>query len=225
MNNRQRRTVEAFRRALGFVDTAPLKPEPELFAKMRNQLRAACERLSELSTEQLSADGEISNEARLIRGLRTHLRRKQLMPLMRIAKPLLGYAPGVERTLRVPHARADNATLVAGAQKMLNALKPHAKLLASAGVPKTALAELQDQIKKLGRSSSLVDNARRRRAKATLEIRREIEKGMKTLTVLEGLIMYHTDDAVVHKMWQHSRRVTARTGRPRSPRRRLQIAS
>jgi hypothetical protein len=102
MDNRQQRTLESFERDLVFLDQHPITPEPPLLAAMRKSLRASITRLRSLANEQRSAKDSISGRV----DFRVRkLRRDAMMPLVRISKPLLAFAPGVEAALRVPHAR------------------------------------------------------------------------------------------------------------------------
>src|SRR5258705_1631111 len=130
MDNRQQRTLRSFQNILIFCEQNPVKPEPTLLTGMRKSLQASIARIERLRSDQSDAtramNGGVATRVR-------KLRRKAMMPLVRIAKPMLAFAPSVERALRVPHARSDALTVANAALKMADAIAPHTKLWASAG--------------------------------------------------------------------------------------------
>jgi hypothetical protein len=217
MDNRQQRTIEMFQRTLRFIENNPITPEPALLAKMTRSLSTCIARLQTLHLQQSGTVGDMS--ARDVQLLRDHLRRGVMMPLVRIARPTLAFAPGVEQVLRVPHARADSATIATHALALAKAVTPHARLLASAGYSKEFLAEFTRDAGRLAAIATETDRARQRRARATLAIQREIEKGMQTVSVIEGIVMAHTtpdDRKGTMQLWRKMRRVHGRMGRPRT---------
>lgn len=212
MEKRQLRTLGAFERTLGFFERYPISPEPPLLTAMRKSLRTSIERIKRLGTTQSTSvmlrGGKVDHRRR-------RLRRDRMMPLVRIAKPLLSFAPGAEKALRVPHARADALTVAASAIALARMLKPHQKLFKSAGYSPTFLADLQHEARELALAAKRTAAARDAQAKATAAIAREFAKGMKTVTVIEGIVMLHlAEDEAAMKMWRWYRRVGARVGRP-----------
>src|SRR4051812_48721686 len=125
MDNRQERTIRAFENILIYCEQHPIVPEPPLMAGVRKSLPAAVNRLRDLGSEQFTATRALNGGVPLrVR----KLRREHMMPLVRIARPLLAFAPGVEKSLRVPHARADALTVATAALRIADAVTPHAKL-------------------------------------------------------------------------------------------------
>jgi hypothetical protein len=216
MEKRQQRTVRAFEQTLIFLQRYPISPEPPLLTGMRKSLRASIDRIRQLGVTQMNT---VTLDGGKVNHRRQHLRRTRMMPLVRIAKPLLAFAPGVEKPLRIPHARADALTVAESALALAKMLKPHQKLLRSAGYPPTFLAELQHEARELALAAKRTAAARQAQAKATAAIAREFAKGMQTVSVIEGLVMLHlAKDEAALDMWRWHRRVGARVGRP--PRRR-----
>jgi hypothetical protein len=215
MDNRQVRTLQTFERVLVYLEQHPVQPEPPLLARMKQSLTTSIARLYELHTQQTAATRGVGSPN--VRQMRQHMRRDVLMPLVRIARPLLRFAPGTDHVLRVPHARADTATIATHALDMAKALAPHAKLLTSAGYSKDFLAQFTKEARRLATVTSEADKARQRRSRATLAIRRELEKAMGTVSVIEGILMAHVGpgDRQVMELWRGARRVQARAGRPR----------
>jgi hypothetical protein len=152
-----------------------------------------------------------------VEGLRRSLRRHRLMPLVRIARPVLRFAPGAEKVLRVPHARADAMTVAQAALDIARALRPHGKLLASAGVSKTFMADLQSEARQLALAAKTTAAARQKQVKATRAIAQEFRKAMETVTMIEGMVMLHfAKSPAMLDLWRNRRRVSARIGRPPS---------
>lgn len=213
MDNRQIRTVQTFWNALTFFDYYPVKPEPPLLTGMRSSLQTSISHLQELHHEQNAARLAMNGGVEV---RRRKLRREQMMPLVRIAKPLLKFAPGAESALRVPHARADAQTVAAAALRMADVLTPHAKLLAAAGYSREYLRDLRKEARALALTARTTEHARKRRSEVTAAIAGEFTKGMKTLMVIEGIVLRefaHSPDIL--RFWRNRRKVSARMGRPR----------
>jgi hypothetical protein len=120
--------------------------------------------------------------------------------------------------------RRNTLTVAGAALEIAKFLKPHRKLLVSAGYPATFLADLQHEARELALGAKQTAAARAARAKATSDIARELRKGMQTVTVIEGLVLlHHGRDKATVRFWKNRRRVGARVGRP--PRRKGQRAS
>lgn len=213
MDNRQGRSVAAHTRVVLNVDASGIDPMPPLLLKTRNQLQGCIDRLQILRQRQHSAglavDGPRPRDAS-----RT-LRREKMMPLVRIARPLLKFAPGVERVMRVPHARSDAMTVATAAREMAKMLKPHQKLLKSAGLPNDFLAELRRDADTLAASVKRSEKVRRVRSAATAAIARELKEARKHVTVIEGILMFHLKDTTKLSVFKSERRVHARIGRPK----------
>jgi hypothetical protein len=214
MDNRQHRTLYTFQRVLAYVERHPIRPEPPLLTKMKQSLTTSIARVRDLGTEQVIARSALRGAD--VRHLRQHMRRDVLMPLVRIAKPLLKFAPGTGHVLRVPHARADTANVASHALDVAKALTPHARLLTSAGYSKDFIAQLTQEARRLAALSTNADKSRQRLSRATAAMRREITKAMGTVTVMEGILMAHAGrrDRGWAAEWRQARRVQARQGRP-----------
>jgi len=214
MDSRQTRTVQTFERILVYLERHPIDPEPPLLTRMKQSLTTSVSRLRELHAQQHQANIGLSGAD--VRLMRQRMRRERLMPLVRIAKPLLKFAPGTGRVLRVPHARADTATIATHALDMAKALTPHARLLTSAGYPKDFISEFVKEARQLAALATAADKTRQRRSRATAAIRQEIKRAMGTVTVIEGILMTRMSpsDRVRQGEWRQARRVQGRAGRP-----------
>lgn len=112
--------------------------------------------------------------------------------------------------------RAMNGGVANAALNMADAIAPHTKLLASAGYSNDFLRELRVEAKALALVARNTDKARTSRTSATAAIAAEFKKAMRTVTVLEGLVMLHKGSDLIHlRHWKNRRRVSARIGRPK----------
>ncbi len=211
MENRQQRIVESFERVLIYLQQNPVKPEPPLLTSTKRSLAASIERLKDLQQEQMP-------KASGVEAMKQHLRRARLMPLVRIVKPLLKFAPGTEKALRVPHARADAAAVAAHTLEVMKTLAPHAEILTSAGLGEDYVAQVTGEAEWLGSASARADEARQRRSRATAAIRDVIRKGMDDVSVVEGILLAHARSTGRSEMafWRGMRRVKGRLGRPKA---------
>jgi hypothetical protein len=196
MENRQQRIVESFERVLIYLQQNPVKPEPPLLTSTKRSLAASIERLKDLQQEQMPKASGV--EA--------------------MVKPLLKFAPGMEKALRVPHARADAAAVAAHTLEVMKTLAPHAEILTSAGLGEDYVAQVTGEAEWLGSASARADEARQRRSRATAAIRDVIRKGMDDVTVVEGILLAHARSTGRSEMafWRGMRRVKGRLGRPKA---------
>lgn len=213
MENRQGRSVAAHKRVVLSVDHSGIDPMPPLLLETRTQLQGCIDRLQILRQQQHSAG--LAVDGPRPRDASRKLRREKMMPLVRIARPLLKFAPGVERVMRVPHARSDAITVANAAREMAKMLKPHQKLLRSAGLPNDFLAELRRDADTLAESVKRSERVRRVRSEATAAIARELKEARKHVTIIEGILMFHLKDTTKLSVFQSGRRIGARIGRPK----------
>lgn len=219
MDNRQSRTLKRLRSVLEFLKQHPIDPEPPLLRRMRTRLETSMERIAALNATQYVAGRAPRNHASQVRQMRVRLRRGRMLPLARIARPLLRFAPGSEAVLRVPHARADSLTLAMHAQAMARVLKPHAKLFVSAGYPRDVITALRADAEALATAAREGEQARKRLSDATTQLRREFARAADTLQVVEGILMPHfLADPLLEKVWRSTRRVHRKVGRPKQRR-------
>jgi hypothetical protein len=212
MDNRQQRTMQSFISVLTYLDQHPISPAPPLLTGMRKKLEASIQRIRALQGAQMQAKLASSGN---VEALRRKIRRERLIPLVRIAKPLLRYASG-EDALVVPHARADAKTVSDAAMRIAKAVTPHAKLLKSAGYSKSFLTELKQEATVLALASRKSDQGRRQMSVATANMAAEFKKAMLAVGVIEGLVMLHVgNNRHAMALWRNRRRVSARMGRPK----------
>src|ERR1051325_11262298 len=192
MNNRQQRTLAMFNRILLELDRALLTTRPPLMQQMRTRLEETITRIGQLQHAQNMARHAV--QSKYISGLKTKVRRKQMMPLVKVARPLLRFAPGESALWSVPHARASAKTVGRHGVALAKALKPHAKLLASAGYDKQFMADFERDSKALMQGEQSKDKGRANRSRATRDLVTEFKNGIEAIGILEGMMMDHAAD-------------------------------
>jgi hypothetical protein len=216
MDNRQMRTYHVLLSVRALLDTPTVGPQPPLFAKMRTSLGESITRIRELQTSQTTSTPRREPGGITTDHLRTKIRRERMMPLVKVAKPLLKFAPGTVAALRVPHARASAAEVAASAIKLSDVLKPHARLLASAGYGKDFVAAMREEAALLAATLKRNERLRNQRSGATSGMAAEFRKALGAITVIEGILAPRLNtDEVFRAKWHVARRITARLGRPR----------
>jgi len=131
--------------------------------RMRTQLGESITRIRAHQQTQMAAATTLTGEMSLDQ-LRNRLRRERMMPLVKVAKPLLKFAPGTAAALRIPHARASSTDVASAAIRLSDALKPHHKLLASAGYSKDFLLQMRKEADIIALAVKRSDKVRQKRA-------------------------------------------------------------
>jgi hypothetical protein len=213
MQNRQERTIVSFDKIEAYLDFEQRHtPEPPLLKEQRAKLATSRQRLRELQSIQIGASDRARGKARR---MAQDLRRRHMMPLVRIAKPLFKFAPDAERVFKVPHARASASAIATRGLEMAKLIEPHAALLESAGYPDGFLAQFTKEARALADAAKTTELGRAERSQVTRDIAAELKSAMETVTVIEGLVMlHHGNSAQARKFWKERRKVGARIGRP-----------
>jgi hypothetical protein len=197
-----------------------LEDPPPMYEQYVAKLQGSVKRLHELKFEQYVLTPQHAAEGKNTEFLRKRLRREYMIPLTRTGKPLLSFAPGVEKALKVPHARASHRELVTTAEVMLKTVRPYHKLLISEGFPKAFFTELRDLTKELKRIATTSSQRQAKFARVSGELREELARGNETLRILDGLVLARADrDPEFAKTWKDVLRTPKPLGRPRAKRR------
>ena len=213
MENRQERTFNSFMKVQAWLEyQKKTVPEPPLLVEMRQKLDESMRRLRTLATAQIGATGRARGKARK---MAADLRRRRMMPLVRIARPFFKFVPDAERVLKVPHARANASAVATRALEIAKLLEPHRELVASAGCDADFLDSFTREARALADAAKTTEMGRAERSQVTRAIASELKSAMETVSVIEGLVMLHhgTNKAAV-KFWKGRRKVGARMGRP-----------
>lgn len=223
MEERQARSLRSYRRILELVRNTRLEPTPPLLLRMSTDLERSLKRIGELSAGQYASRSNPQVQAARVRQMRHELRRGRMLPLVRIAKPLVKFAPGTAAVLKVPHARTDSVTLAAHAQALAKALAPHNRLLVSAGYPKDILATLRAEAAALATAARAAEHSREQLSRTTAQLKREFRKASDTVSVIEGILMPRfLNDHLLEHTWRNARRIGGKVGRPRKRRSEMQ---
>jgi hypothetical protein len=186
------------------------------------KLQTSVTRLRELEQQQYSLAPQRGREGAKTAYIRKRLRRVYMIPLTRIGRRVLQSAPGVERALKVPHARASHRELVTAAEVMLKTVQPYRKVLESTGFPKTFFTEFRTLTKELKRIATSSSERQAKFARVTEELRAELASGSETLRILESLMFARTDyDRDLASTWKDILRTPKRLGRPRAKKRKV----
>lgn len=193
-----------------------LRDMPPIYEDFVAKLQTSVKRLRQLAIEQNRFTPQRFREGAKTGDVRQRLRRKYMIPLTRTGRPLLRFAPGVEKALKVPHARASHRELVTTAEVMLKAVQPYRKLLISAGFQKEFFTEFRDLTKELKRIATSSSQRQAEFARVTGELRKELASANETLRILDGLVLARADrDPRLARAWKAILRTPKRLGRPR----------
>ena len=149
------------------------------------------------------------------------LRRGHMIPIARRGKLLFHGEAKIQRVLRVPHARATPAAILAAARVMAKAVEPHRRLFVQEGLPKTFLAELRASAARLRAFVTANEQSRAASPAAYRELREQIARGRSQIDIVDGQLLGWLDAQpparrkTLAAMWRAAHRIPARTGRPR----------
>lgn len=209
MDQRQLRTVQTYEHILLFLKQEKVEPEPPLLTQKQVELAEVLARLRQLEVRQLP------QPQTRVRDLSQRLRRERMIPMARLMKRLLAFAPGLERVVRVPHARADALTVATAALEMAKFIEPHMELLVTAGVPRASAAALRAEAERLAETLRGADEKREVRGRVTREIAAEMKSATAIVGVIDGMMHVHfAGQPILLRHWKNRRKVGKRIGRP-----------
>ena len=220
MNARQERSIARLRKIEFNLGIIKVKGTPPLYAASVVKLKATLGRIEKLEREQFFASPGQSAEGKSMRYARKRLRRDYMLPLRRTARRLLAFAPGIESAMVVPHARASYAEVVAAAERMLKAIRPHRKLVNGAGLAPRFLTDFREHTRELKRLSTSASARQATHARVSDELREELKLAHDTVLIIESLLFQRMDhDRELAKTWKEAVRTPKRLGRPKKEKR------
>lgn len=206
------RLENAFRMLRGSVRRYHL---PAAVERLLEQLGASVKRLYYLQQQQAMVAPLHGSQGEYTEELRKRLRREYMIPLARLGRRLFRFNPAVEKTLKVPHARASHRKIITASEMMLKAVRPHRQLLASEGIPKTFLAECRALTRELKHRTTTSSARQRKFAQVSRTLREELASASETLGILDGLVLGLADhDRGFAKLWRNAMRTPKPLGRP-----------
>ena len=217
MNQRQAREFATIESSRSFLRENHLESGP--FRIISKTLDDVIKRVRALNVEARMAATPASSVP--MRTLTDDLRLSHMLPLSRRGKTLFRGEVKIENALRVPHATARPAVIVAAARDMAKALQPHRKLFIDAGAPKTFLADLRAASVRLAAFVKVAD-ARLAVSPATFKaLRDQIKRGREEVSVADGHVVAWlrtlptTQRSILEVQWRARHRIGARIGRPK----------
>jgi len=191
-----------------------------MYEHYRAKLRASVVRLGDLEFQQRQLMPLYAAEGKTTALLRKRLRHDYMIPLTRIGKRLFSFAPGVQKALKVPHARASHRELVTTAEVMLKAVQGQRAVLVKAGFPKTFLTEFRELTRELKRIATTSSARQAKFTQVTRALREELATANETLRILDGLVLGRADqDPHFARAWKDVLRTPKPLGRPRTKKR------
>jgi hypothetical protein len=188
--------------------TATIKP-------LRAELERAAKAIATLYTEQENATAALRGDGSSVAQLKLRLRKKHLLPITRRAKLLLKGYPGIGETLRVPHKRADVEAHIVATRRIVKALRPHTGEFVAAGLRKDFLIECERAARALKERHANPDTARSRRSRATQTLPEALREAREIIAAIDAHVNAElSDDVTLMAVWDASKRVPARLGRP-----------
>jgi hypothetical protein len=224
MNARTRRAIARLGHAASELRASviALKPLPPMFEGYVTKLETSVTRLKDLEVKEYFLTPQNAQEGEKTERLRKRLRHEYMIKLARVGRRLFRFAPTIEQTLKVPHARASHRELFTAAEVMLKAVRPQQKLLVSEGFSKTFLIEFRDLTRELKRIATTSSQRQAKFTRVSREIREELASGNETLRIIEGLLLGRMDyDRAFAKSWKDALRPPKPLGRPPSKKRKL----
>ena len=187
---------------------------PEL-AALRKKLQDATKAVADLQFQQEIINNYTGVDGGRIRALRKDLR-KRLLRLSHNAIVTLDGLPGIEEDVRVPHANEKNKELLEATARILKNLRPHLKTLYKNGISRESINQIETTAKALAAKLADSDTAMARRSRATNSIPDAIRKARRIVRALDDTIrLEFPDERQLQFLWNHSKKVPRKLGRPR----------
>jgi hypothetical protein len=220
MNQRQTREFNTIQQARSFLRRHRLESGP--FRVIATTLDDVVERVRTLNVGATLAAKPHSGVP--MRDRTDDLRLSHMLPLSRRGRTLFRGEVKMENALRVPHARARPAVVVAAARAMAKAIRPHRSLFIEADAPKNFLTDLQAATARLAAFVKAADERLTVSPATFRELRDQIRRGREEIAVADGQVVAWLRTlpaarrSILEVQWRGARRIGARIGRPRKRR-------
>ena len=214
VNQRQDRTLAAYRGALAFIGQRPLAFAPEL-SHLCERLDATVDAIQHAAGMQELRGGKLLGDAR--RRL-DQVREKHMLPLARLTRRLFAGETRIQEALEVPHKRAATRELFAASRSIVKTLRPHRKFLADSRIDTRRIDRLQDETRQV---KQLFDAAATRTPESAIATRRLnalFAEARADFAAIDGLVILACSPEEL-RGWRMASRVGKRKGRPPTPKR------
>jgi hypothetical protein len=215
VNQRQERSLNAYRGALAFVSQRPLAFAPEL-SHLCERLDATVEAIDDAAGKQQLRGGKLLGVAR--RRL-VQIRHKHMLPLVRLTRRLFSGEPSIQEALKVPHKRASTDDLFAASASILKTLGAQRKFLSESGVDAGRIDRLREETRQAKQLFAAANARTPESAIATRRLSALFAEARADFAAIDGLVTLACKPEELIA-WRTSTRVGKRMGRPRKKQRR-----
>jgi hypothetical protein len=215
VNQRQERSLTAYRGALAFVGERPVAFAPEL-AHLCERLDATVEAIDNAAGKQQLRGGKLLGDAR--RRL-DQIREKHMLPLVRLTRRLFSGETRIQDALKVPHKRASTEELLAASASIVKTLGAQRKFLSESRVDPRRIDHLREETRQVKQLFDAAATRTPESAIATRRLRALFAEARADFAAIDGLVTLtcNPDDLAG---WRMISRVGKRLGRPRKQKRR-----
>jgi hypothetical protein len=210
MNERQQRTLAAYRRIVSVLSRFVSRLAPEALVILE-RLRATIDEIDRQEAKQTLArtNRPLAPARRLVEAMR----KEKMLPLARLARRLFAGEPAIAAALRVPHKRAPADELFAASALMVRTLRPHRALLAQSRIDPKRIDQLQLEARRLKKLLSTLEASLADRAVPTRRLTALFASAQMDVAALDALVGASSTGITA---WHSIRRIGKRIGRPRS---------
>ena len=216
MNHRQRRLIHAAQSAQGFV--SQLKNPPSRITDAAKRLDAAVRDVTDAEVKQLGARGLRSAPRISVNRAKKILLRKHLDPIAADGLEIFAGLPGLEDSLKLARIKdAPEKHLEAAKRVRRFADKHEDEFITERNYSEDFLEQFDAAVADL-EAAARVDRgfARGRYTRATEDLKEQIARVRRALKTLDTRVSQeYLDDRFKLKLWRRSKRVPAKTGRPK----------
>jgi len=210
VNQRQERSLNAYRGALTFVAERPLAFAPEL-SHLCERLSASVEAIDDAAGKQQLRGGKLLGEAR--RRL-DQIRQKHMLPLGRLTRRLFSGEPRIRSALKVPHKRASTEELFAASASIVKTLGSQRKFLSESRVDPGRIDRLREETRQAKQLFVAANVRTPESAIATRRLSALFVEARADFAAIDGLVTLACKPEELIA-WRTMTRVGKRMGRPR----------
>ena len=208
MKASQTETLRSFRRVRQFIAENTPANAPASFGRQLTELDDVLAQLDRIGLDQEAGGRTTNAETRHQRELRITLLKQHLQPISRVAREVFG-ATGVDRALRMPRSRKNEAILAA-ARAMAEAAEKEQERFVEHGLSADFIAQLRVAATALGGAMSARVGSQHRKVQATAAVHLQMKRGKRAVRLLDAVIVPSLRaNADKLAAWQSARRVKA----------------
>ncbi|HJQ18744.1 MAG TPA: hypothetical protein VJ867_00250 [Gemmatimonadaceae bacterium] len=209
MNNRQKQTVEAFRRVSAFIAAHPL-PSPQTYGEPVALLEDVVEQLTSHSNLQETSKRLRKAQTQNLQTAKAALRDLSLRPISQIARAALRGSPGADRATKLPVAFAPVEHLLAIAAAFRSVGETYQDVMLKNGRPADFLTVLDDAVMRVQQAAAASVSVERTKVGASGALAAELKRGRDAVEMLDATVTTaFAGSASVLDEWRNARRIRA----------------